>query len=138
MALYSLLISLVRDFRRAADTDADHPYKYTRSTRQAIEWLESRLDQDVSVTEMAKVSGLSVPQFHRSFRRAVGRTPREYFVHRRIEKAMEMLAQGRWSVTEVAMRLGFSSSQYFATVFKRYTDLSPSSYRQLMLDKRLA
>jgi AraC-like DNA-binding protein len=44
-----------------------------------------------------------------------------------VERARELLAAGGRSVTDVAYALGFSSSQYFATVFKRYTHTRPSS-----------
>ena len=60
------------------------------------------------------------------FREELGMPPHEYILRRRIDRAAALLAAGRSSVTEVAYDLGFSSSQYFAMVFKRFTHRTPS------------
>jgi AraC-like DNA-binding protein len=52
--------------------------------------------------------------------------PGEYLLRRKVRRAGELLAGGDVSVTEVAQALGFSSSQYFATVFRRYRHQRPS------------
>ena len=79
--------------------------------------------------ELSEVANLSRSQFQVKFRRQVGMSPAEYVTHRKIERAVKLLSSGRFSVTDVAFRLGFSSSQYFATVFKKYTNKHPRDYR---------
>ena len=57
-------------------------------------------------------------------------TAADYLIHCRIEKAKVMLiAKPNLSITDIAFRCGFESSQYFATVFKKKADISPSQYR---------
>jgi transcriptional regulator GlxA family with amidase domain len=46
-----------------------------------------------------------------------------------VEKAQELLRETQKSITDVAMETGFNSSQYFSTVFRRYTGYAPARYR---------
>jgi AraC-like DNA-binding protein len=74
------------------------------------------------------VARLSESRFKSRFKAEIGVPPAEYWLRQKIERATEMLKTRR--VTEVAHELGFSSSQYFATAFKRYTLMNPSRYRK--------
>lgn len=86
---------------------------------------ESR-GEEPGMDDMAEVAGLSVSHFKSRFRREAGLPPREFVLREKIRLAREALGKGRGTVTDIAFELGFSSSQYFATVFKRYTGLTPS------------
>ncbi len=77
---------------------------------------------------MAKLAGLSEPRFKARFKEEVGVPPREYLTRHRLELACEALKRGRASITEIAFELGFPSSQYFATCFKRYYNCTPTDY----------
>jgi len=86
--------------------------------------------------DLAAMAGLSLPWFKARFRREVGLSPRNYIVMRKIERAKERLARGEGSVTDIAMELGFSTSQYFATVFRRYTGMTPGEFRRSSVKRR--
>ncbi|MFD0895430.1 helix-turn-helix transcriptional regulator [Luteolibacter ambystomatis] len=96
--------------------------------RKALHWLEKRLEDDPpAVAELAAASGLSESHFHRRFKREIGVSPADFILRRKILEAQRRLRAGK-SVTTAAMELGFSSSQYFATVFKRYTRVTPTEW----------
>lgn len=96
--------------------------------RKALRLLEERLqDQSPSVGELAAISGISESHFHRRFKREVGVSPADFILRRKILEAQRRLRAGH-SVTATAILLGFSSSQYFATVFKRYTRTTPTEW----------
>ena len=68
---------------------------------------------------------------NRLFKRAFGRTPLEHLTRLRVEAAAERLrSDPRASVTDVALDLGFCSSQYFAEVFKRVMGTTPRRWRE--------
>ncbi len=56
--------------------------------------------------------------------------PGEFILRCKVEHARRLLAEEASPITEIAFRLGFSSSQYFATVFKRYTNMTPREARR--------
>jgi len=63
------------------------------------------------------------------FHRTTGLNPKEYIIRRKIEIAKQMLLENR-NITSIAFDLGFSSSQNFATVFKKLTCITPSDYKK--------
>ena len=72
--------------------------------------------------------------FRKEFRAMMGLYPMEYLVRSRLHKAKEQLGKG-FPITEVAHELGFSSSQYFATVFRKYEATSPSDFLDVSTGK---
>jgi AraC family transcriptional regulator, L-rhamnose operon regulatory protein RhaS len=88
---------------------------------------EQTEERPPTVSSLAEVANMSEGAFRRRFEQEVGFTPLGYMNYRRIERSKAMLRAGR-TVTEVAFDLEFSSSQYFATVFKKITGMTPSEF----------
>jgi AraC-like DNA-binding protein len=93
------------------------------------ETIHSHPEENYSLAALAEGAGLSVSRFKARFKAEVGAPPHEYILRSKIEAARKLL-QEDWSVTDIAMRLGFASSQYFATVFKRFSDQTPGDFRR--------
>jgi AraC-like DNA-binding protein len=93
---------------------------------RVLQYIGRHLHEPIHVPRLAQVARLSESRLKARFKAEVGVPPAEYWLRQKIERAVELL-QTR-SVTEVAHALGFSSSQYFATVFKRYLLVSPSQF----------
>jgi AraC-like DNA-binding protein len=125
-----LLVQLIRDAARHAGRSRSSPAAPSAPIRAAIQYLDRRLAECFSVEEAAQHVGLSPRRFRERFRRETGFSPLEYLERRRVEAARKLLASGGRSVTEVAFALGFSSSAYFAAVFKRFTGQSPRQFRR--------
>jgi AraC-like DNA-binding protein len=94
--------------------------------QRLLQYIESHLSDPVEVPRLAQVSGLSESRCKARFKQEIGVPPAEFWLRKKIERAAVLLKDH--NVTEVAYSLGFSSSQYFATVFKRYTLLTPSQF----------
>jgi AraC-like DNA-binding protein len=91
-----------------------------------LDYIDGHLDDPIEVPLLAQVARLSESRFKARFKREIGVPPAEFWLRKKIEKAITWLKSR--NVTIVAHALGFSSSQYFATVFKRYTLVSPSQF----------
>jgi AraC-like DNA-binding protein len=96
----------------------------------ACEFVKAHPEEVLGAPELSKRAGLSVSHFSRKFREEMGMSISDFVLSQKIEHAQQLLSHRKLTVTEVAMRLGFSSSQYFATVFKRHTGRSPSEARR--------
>lgn len=90
--------------------------------------IEARIEEPLTIRDMAAGMGLSLSRFKTRFKQEIGIPPAEYVQRRKIAAAKALLAARKWTVTDIAFRLAFSSSQYFATVFKRYTGQSPRAW----------
>lgn len=92
-----------------------------------IRHIESNLEnpEELTVDALASIARLSPSRFKCVFKEMLGVPPAEYALRLRIEEARRRLAAGNVTVTDVALDLGFSSSQYFATAFRRFTNMTP-------------
>jgi AraC-like DNA-binding protein len=129
--LFVLLLDLLRQGQVSFD-------QTLASAQQTVDlfWKDMRrntefLATDWAVREMAHQCGLGVTQFTRHCRQLTNMTPMEYLARCRIVAATELLkVEPDRSVTDVGLSLGFSSSQYFAKVFRKHTGCTPSEYRR--------
>ena len=123
--LIALLLAVIRARDLALKEDLADPFQGVRAH------VATHLDQpeELQVEILARIAGLSTSRFKTRFKEETGIPPAEYALRARIEEATRRLAHPRMSVTRVAFDLGFSSSQYFSSVFKRFTNSIPSKAR---------
>ncbi len=121
---HELLASLARDLHAGS---ASRPR--TRGIAQAVKWIEAHLGEASPVATMAQVAGLSESRFRERFHAETGFAPADYVMRQRIARARELLRQGSRSITDIAFELGFNTSAYFSSVFKRQTGQSPREFR---------
>ena len=122
-ALHQYLLATIRAGMDSIEKAPRH------RVRESIDWMEAHMDEPVRIREVAEAVGWSEAHFKAAFRQETGQTPHDYFLRRKVAKARHMLAVDKRSVTEVALTLGFSSSQHFATVFRKFTGQTPSDAR---------
>lgn len=96
--------------------------------RRAVDLIESRLSDPLEIDDLAKAAGMSRFHFGRSFRAALGASPYQWVLQRRVERAAALLRSGRWSVTDAAFEVGFSDLSRFSQAFRRHLGCPPSSF----------
>ncbi|MDC0666268.1 helix-turn-helix transcriptional regulator [Nannocystis radixulma] len=84
----------------------------------------------VTIADIADEVDLSPFHFSRQFEAVFGRTPHQYRIESRLERARHLLAGGHHSVTEVCMEVGFSSLGSFSALFTRRIGATPSAYQR--------
>ncbi|MDB6092947.1 MAG: helix-turn-helix-domain containing protein AraC type [Verrucomicrobia bacterium] len=98
--------------------------------QRALTHIAENTGELPSVPQLARLVRLSPSRFKARFREEVGLPPREHVLRHRLALAQTRLSRPGATVTAVAHELGFSSSQYFATVFRRFTGSSPRIFAQ--------
>ncbi|WP_313639870.1 AraC family transcriptional regulator [Paenibacillus sp.] len=95
--------------------------------------LKTRLEQNPSerytIGQLASEIGLSESHFYRVFRETNGQSPTAFMDRIRMDCACHMLEESKLSITDIAMELGFKTSQHFATVFKKLIGVTPKAWR---------
>ena len=84
----------------------------------------------ISVEEIARSSYLSTTYITKIYKEVTGDTPINFLINLRMEKAMEILQEGHFSIQDVAKKVGYDDPYYFSKLFKKRFGLSPSSYKR--------
>ena len=98
--------------------------------RRIKELVHAKMEDDLSLDEMAQSVGLSTAHFARMFRKSTGETPHQFVLRQRLERAKAMLRAPDARVLDVAVACGFKTQQHFAQVFRDICGISPTGYRQ--------
>jgi AraC-like DNA-binding protein len=125
-ALHALLVSLIRDYA-SANADGGHA-QISSAIQQCSADIQQNLAAPPTVAQLAKQVELSETAFRKRFRKEIGCSPLDYITRRRIQEAKRLLSQDDACIKAVAHDLGFSSRQYFSTVFKRIAGISPGTF----------
>ena len=106
-----------------------------RRLRGTRDLIDRALGEPLDVRSLAAHAGYSRFHFIRAFRSAYGETPAQYLGRRRIERARDLLALANLTVREVADLVGFTSQGAFSTRFKATVGMTPTEYRQRMVER---
>jgi AraC-like DNA-binding protein len=101
------------------------------SPRQASlkDIIQNHLFSNFSLSELAKMSGLSLSSFKRDFQNIYNDTPANYLRTKKIERAIDLLKQSDYSVSEICFQIGLNDTSHFTKMFKKHTKQSPLVFR---------
>jgi len=132
LQLEGLRLLLLAELLRLAGRSSAAPRRGLAGAplRRVLDYLHAHYAQDIRIGDLAAIAGLSPFHFARSFRCATQQTPGRFQARLRVEQAAKMLREGRLSVLEVALAVGFGSTQALARPFRARHGQSPSAYRR--------
>lgn len=99
--------------------------------QRVVQIIEKSYRDTLSLQALADRCHISPFHLRRTFKRIKGVSPAEYILQKRIEKAVDLLAHSERSIAEIASMVGIANAEYFASLFKKKTGQSPTSYRQM-------
>lgn len=105
-----------------------------RRFKQTLAYIEDHLDQDLSLSRIAALTGVSPSHFKTLFRESAGVPVHQYVIQRRIERAKDLLMQNRLSIAEIALATGFSHQSHLARHMRRSVGLPPRAMKRLFAD----
>jgi AraC family transcriptional regulator len=106
--------------------------------RRIKELIHAKMEDDLTLDELAQSVDLSTAHFARMFRKSTGETPHQFVLRQRVERAKAMLRAPGARVLDVAVACGFKTQQHFAQVFCDISGVSPSQYRQDFIDSEVS
>lgn len=101
---------------------------------EAISLIERHFADPITLDELVEISGMSRRNFLRTFEATMGCPPITYLIRLRIRQACKLLTQSDKPVTEVALAVGFTDSNYFSRQFRSVKGTSPRDYRNQRLN----
>ncbi|BAS55690.1 AraC family transcriptional regulator [Leptolyngbya boryana CZ1] len=98
--------------------------------RQAIEYIEAHLGEDISLSDIATELGISQYYFCHLFKRSTGISPHQFLIRQRVERAKRLLKQSERTITSVALECGFANQSHFARCFRQCIGVNPNQFRK--------
>ena len=97
--------------------------------RRITELIHAKMEDELSLDDLAQSVGLSTAHFARMFRKSTGQTPHQFVLRQRLERAKAMLRAPDARILDVAVACGFKTQQHFAQVFRDLWGITPTEYR---------
>ena len=126
--IYSFFASVIKESLYERRNNNSHERDFAKLKR-AIEYMRTNYAKDIKLADIAAATGTSAKYFCRFFKKMTDKTPIEYLVDYRIERASKLLVSDKRSVTEISLACGFNDLSYFIKTFKHYKDVSPLKFR---------
>ena len=121
-----LFIIICRQLIRQNHSRRDFPTTFLRLEQT----LRQNLARQWTVEEMAAFAGMGTTAFTEKVKNYSGFSPLNYLINLRITEAIKLLKRNEVNVTDIALAIGFYSSQHFSTTFKKLTGYTPSDFRK--------
>ena len=95
---------------------------------QIISFVESKLYEPLTISDICRQFSLSRSSLQLLFNNTVNQSPKKYINDMKLEKSCQLLRENKYTVSEVALKLGYSSIHYFSNAFHQKYHISPSEY----------
>lgn len=97
---------------------------------ETIAHIERHYSDPISLDELIEMSGMSRRNFLRAFESTMGHPPIKYLIRMRVRQACKLLERDELSITQIAMQVGFSDSNYFSRQFRSLMGMTPRNFRK--------
>jgi len=121
-----LLQDVVESFMSAMFNQLDKGNPYVR---RALGYMSEHFAETLTLETVAREVGLSASYFSALFHQVVGVSFREHLCRIRVEESKQLLSSTDYSLTDIALAVGFADQSYFCKVFKRIVGMTPGKFR---------
>jgi len=98
--------------------------------RRVLDYIESNLSHELTLSDLAAITGLSRHHFARMFKQTIGVAPHRYVLERRLERAKHLLRAAHSSLVEISLSTGFDSQSHFSSTFHRMVGTTPGEFQR--------
>ena len=98
--------------------------------RRVREFIDAEISNEIAISDLATVAGLSQFHFIRAFKDSVGQSPYQYVLSERIRRARGLLSKPDLSLRDVAFAVGFSDASHLNRVFRKFVGVTPTAFRR--------
>jgi AraC-like DNA-binding protein len=100
---------------------------------QVKHFLNQHLNSQITLSQLARDAGISIPHLSAEFKRYCGDSPINYLIKRRLQQARYLLLDRNLSISEIADRVGYEDLFHFSRLFKKHFGISPRDMRKRLL-----
>ena len=96
---------------------------------KVIRYIEQNYTKTITKDELESISYMNINYLSRQFKARTGKSLHNYLVNYRLDKAVEFLREGKYSISDIAMMVGYDNFSYFSRLFKEKKGCSPKEYK---------
>lgn len=97
--------------------------------RRVLDYIGDNLEKRISLSRLATVADMSPHYFSELFKQSTGRSPHNYLLLQRIERAKQRLREGKRSIIDIGLEAGFQNASHFARIFRKIEGTTPTRFR---------
>ena len=125
-----IILQLLSRFMQPEHFKSNSIQKSPSKVLDAIEYMQTNLNMNLTVAELAERANHNADYFSRIFLESTGERPLQYLRNKRIERAQVLLSTTEMNFSQIAEETGFENLPYFSKIFKQVTGFSPSHFRK--------
>ena len=129
-AVFSLINEIPVEFEKKSESDNE-----LCMARHIKSYIDAHYNENYSLDEMAEALNMSTSYFAHTFKDAMGYSPGQYMIWRRIGEAQTLLCVTQYPVTQVSTMVGYDNTNYFSSLFKKVVEMKPKEYRNYWIGK---
>ncbi len=124
------LIKLIQKYGQRIENEPDYAKGFTaRHYKRVLDFVAARYGGAITLEGMAREAGLSPSHFSRLFKQTIGKSPMQFVMAYRVERAKQALTRSDTPLIEIALSSGFADQAHFSRVFKQAEGMTPKAYR---------
>lgn len=112
--------------------EKESPFSYYSRLRKVKDYVREHYSENITLDRVARIAAMERSYFSTFFRQKVGLTYRKWLQIQRVGKAIELIKRENLSITEVGFSVGFGDLRTFERAFKRWTGLTPRSFKKMI------
>jgi AraC-like DNA-binding protein len=139
-SVYQLIVLLLRGYvaKIMSSEEFEEKTRILQRFDSVFQIIQEHYGEKISLAELAESVNISTCHFCRTFKQMTGKTTTDFINGVRLEKAAAFLEQKDMNITEIAMRCGFDSVNYFCRLFRKHYHTTPTRFRAGILDSCLS
>ena len=94
--------------------------------------MRNNINTPLSIEDITEYFSISRSSLQALFKANINKAPKNYIINLKLKRSKELLLENKYTITEIAYMLGFSSIHYFSRAFKQQFNLTPSEYSKLV------
>jgi AraC family transcriptional regulator len=102
----------------------------TYQLNQILDYIDATLAEDIKLSDLAELLGMSPFHFGRMFKQSTGISPHQYVIQQRVERAKRLLKQTDQAIIDIALDCGFNSHSHLSKKFRQVTGVTPREFRR--------
>lgn len=106
--------------------------------KRVLDYIADNLETNINLSKLAAIANMSPHYFSELFKQSTGRSPHNYVLLRRIERAKQQLRNPKRSIIDVGLEAGFQNPSHFARMFRKIEGTTPSRFQADYVSRQAA